>query len=83
MNKKSNPGPGMKPGMAPGKSPMKVFKRMAGYILHYYKWPCLLVVFMIFFSAMAQITGNMFLQSLIDDYISPLVGQPEIGRAHV
>lgn len=81
MNKKSNPGPGhagpgMKPGMASGKSPMKVFKRMAGYILHYYKWPCLLVVFMIFFSAMAQITGNMFLQSLIDDYISPLVGQP-------
>lgn len=58
-----------------GKNPMTTFKRLTGYILHYYKWQCLLVVFMIFFSSMAMIAGNMFLQSLIDDYIEPLVGK--------
>ncbi|MDO5410303.1 MAG: ABC transporter ATP-binding protein [Lachnospiraceae bacterium] len=64
-----------RPGLQSGKKPMEVLKRMAAYILHYYKWACLLVVIMIFFSAIAMIYGNMFLQTLIDDYIVPLTGK--------
>ena len=78
-------GPGKKPPMGkmmkPGENTGKVFKRLVGYILQYYKWHCLLVIGMIFFSAIAMINGNLFLQSLIDDYITPLMGQenPDFG----
>lgn len=73
----SRPMKGRGPALPPGKKPMDVFKRMVGYILHYYKWHCLLVMVMIFFSSMAMVYGNMFLKTLIDGYILPLKGQAD------
>lgn len=61
-------------GMGP-KDPMKVFKRLIGYLITEYKWRMLLVIVMIMFSSLAMVYGNLFLQRLIDDYITPLIGQ--------
>ena len=70
------------PPLPPGKNPFHVLKRMTGYVLQSYKWHCLLVIFMILFSSLAMVYGNMFLKSLIDDYIAPLIGQdnPDFSR---
>ena len=61
-----------KPGMdkaAPGTT-----KRIFGYIFHY-KWRVAVVVLCILLGAVAQAGSSLFLQSLIDSYILPLVGE--------
>ncbi len=56
-------------------NPGKLFKRLMGYVLKEYKIHVLLVVACIFFGVYASLQGTMFTQTLIDEYIVPLIGQ--------
>ncbi len=49
--------------------------RLCSYIFRKHKWRLVLVVIGILLSAYATVAGATFIESLIDDYISKLVGQ--------
>ena len=51
-------------------------KRLLGYITKKYKKQFAVVLICIIFSSIAQVAGSLFLQILIDDYITPLLGEP-------
>ena len=59
------------------KNPGNLFARLMKFVLSKYAFPCIIVVICIFISVLANVQGTMFTQSLIDDYITPLVGQSE------
>ena len=63
----------MNPKMSRPADPTAVLKRVIRYMLHYYKLPFALVVLCILVSAIANVAGSLFLGSLIDDYITPLL----------
>ena len=48
--------------------------RDRAYILKNYAPHCILAVIGIFVSVLANVQGTMFMQTLIDDYILPLLG---------
>ena len=50
-------------------------KRLLSYITKNYKKQFICVFICIIFSSIAQVAGSLFLQILIDDYITPLLGQ--------
>ena len=54
-------------------SPTAVLNRVLRYMLHYYKFHFLLVIVCILISATANVSGNSFPQSLVDDYIVPML----------
>lgn len=56
------------------KNPMKLLKRLMGYILKQYTPHCIVVFICIIISVLANVQGTMFLRTLIDDYIQPLIG---------
>lgn len=58
---------------ARAKAPAKTFARVVKYVLKYYKFRYIFVVLFIVLSALANVRGTMFMRSLIDDYIVPLV----------
>lgn len=67
-------------GMSPGNARKPVsasatIKRLLRYITGPYRWLFLLVAVCILFSAGAGVAGSLFLQTLIDDYITPLLSQ--------
>ena len=49
-------------------------KRLLGYINRKYKAKFIIVFICIIFSSIASVAGSLFLQTLIDDYITPLIG---------
>lgn len=51
----------------------KTIKRLLGYITKKYKKQLILVVICIIISSIATVSGSLFLQTLIDDYIDPLL----------
>ena len=53
---------------------MKVVKRLLGYIFKDYKKEFILVVVCIIFSSIASVSSSLFLETLIDDYIEPMIG---------
>ncbi|MGN1267713.1 MAG: ABC transporter ATP-binding protein [Dorea sp.] len=61
---------GMKPQV---KNPGKIFKRLMSYVFRTYKYQYIAVFILIFVSVLANVQGTMFTQSLIDDYITPLL----------
>ena len=63
------------------KNPGKLFMRLMNYVFRIYKWHYLSVIALIFVSVLANVQGTMFTQSLIDDYISPmlLTDTPDFG----
>ena len=66
-------GPGRGPG-GPGDKPKDIkgsIVRLMSY-MGAYKWYLLLVVALIALSSLAQVKGTSFLQSIVDDYLSPL-----------
>ena len=65
MNK---PGPGMKP-----TADKQTLKRLMAYITGPYKVQFLFVLICIVISAFAGVSSSLFIQILIDDYISPLL----------
>ena len=58
-----------------GENSTKTIKRLMGVILKNYTPHCIIVLFCIFGSAFANVKGTLFMQTLIDDYILPLIGQ--------
>ncbi len=72
-------GPGGPRGMRKGpkaKNPMKTLKRIFAIIVKGYPIQCVLVIIGIVVGVLANVYGSLFLQSLIDDYITPLVEAP-------
>lgn len=71
----SRPIPGKKPMGAKMnvKNPMKVMKRLIGVIFKKYKIQMILVFILIFVGVIASVQGTLFIQSLIDDYINPML----------
>ncbi|MDE7253268.1 MAG: ABC transporter ATP-binding protein/permease [Acetatifactor sp.] len=57
-------------------NPGKILKRILGYVLKNYSVHCVLVLLCIVGNVLANIQGTNFLQVLIDDYIEPMIGQP-------
>ena len=55
------------------RSPAKVIRRVIQYMLHYYKYLFLAVVACILISAVATVAGATFPQTLVDDYIMPML----------
>lgn len=57
-------------------NPMKTLKRLLGIIMKKYKFHIIFVFLFILLSVFANVQGTLFIQTLIDDYINPLIGQP-------
>ncbi len=56
------------------KNPGKLFSRLMKYILAKYKFHILVVVIGIFVGVLANVQGTLFMQTLIDVYILPMIG---------
>lgn len=59
------------------KNPGKLLKRLLSYVFKKYKIHCIIVFICILVGVLATVQGTMFLQTLIDDYILPLIGVPD------
>lgn len=57
-----------------GKPDMKTVKRLLSYIFTNYKGRFFLVLVCIILSSLAGVAASLFLETLIDDYITPLIG---------
>ena len=53
----------------------QTIKRLLGYVFGQYKKQLIIVFICIIFSSIANVAGSLFLQKLIDDYITPLLGE--------
>ncbi len=77
------PGNGPRRGMPRPKveNPMKLFKRIMGYVFKYYGIHMVIIVACIFISVIANVQGTLFTKTLIDTYITPLIGtaNPDYG----
>lgn len=60
---------------------LRTTKRVLGYMLKNYKFRFALVVLCILITALATLSGNLFAQRLIDDYIVPMTqsASPDFG----
>jgi len=69
---------GMKPTI---ENPGEVLKRLISYVFKYYKVHIIFVLICIVVGVLANLQGTMFMQVLIDDYISPMVesGSKDFG----
>ena len=54
-------------------SAAKLVGRVIRYMLHYYKYLFLLVVLCILITAVCTVVGATFPQTLVDDYITPML----------
>ena len=67
-------GPGRNRGPRPKvENPGKILKRILAYVMHLYKFPVIAVLCCIFISVFAQVQGTLFMQTLIDGYITPML----------
>ena len=74
--KKSEKGKEKKGLMMPGKKiehPGKLFVRLMKYVLKNYTFSSVVVVVCIIVSVLANVQGTMFIRSLIDDFIEPML----------
>ncbi len=62
------------------KNPMKTLKRLLGIIFKRYKLHLSIVFVCIIVSVLANVQGTMFIQKLIDDYITPMVQSVSAGN---
>ncbi len=80
---KVNQGPGGRRAMGPRptiKNPGKLFKRLMAYILKGYTPHCIIAVVCIAASVFASTQGTMFMRTLIDIYIEPMLGALASGK---
>ena len=61
---------GMKPTV---ENPGKILKRLMGYVFEYYGFRMIMVFILIIISVLANLQGTLFMKTLIDDYIDPMV----------
>ncbi len=52
----------------------KILGRVIGYLTKYYKLRLAIVIICLILSTISSVAGNLYLQTLIDDYIVPLIG---------
>ena len=74
---KANPVPGPRGPRGPRPKidhPGRLFRRLMGYVLKNYAPHCVLVVICIIANVFASTQGTMFMRTLIDSYILPLLG---------
>ena len=57
-------------------NPGLILKRLFRYVMHYNWLPLLAVGFFIIISTLANVQGTLFMKTLIDDYILPMMGTP-------
>ena len=76
MGRRGMPGP--RPKL---ENPGKTFGRLMGIVMGRYGFQFVIVAICVVVNVFVQLKGTMFLQELIDDYITPLVGQsnPDFG----
>ena len=55
-------------------NPGKIFKRLIGYVAKSYGIHLVAVAILIFVSVLMNVQGTLFIQRLIDDYITPMLG---------
>ena len=69
------PGPmrGRMPGEKKVENPGRIFKRLMKYVMKSYGLHLVIVAALILVSVLANVQGTMFIQSLIDDYIQPML----------
>ena len=69
-------GPGRNAGPRPKvENPGKVLKRILAYVMKQYKFQVILVLCCILLGVFAQVQGTLFMQTLIDSYILPLLAE--------
>ena len=61
------------------KNPGKLFCRLMAYIFRKYGIACFLVLVFIVLSVLANTQGTMFMKTLIDSYIIPILNSPDKG----
>ena len=63
------------------KDPGKILKRVFGFILEDYKLHLVIVLLGIIGSVLCNVRGMMFTKTLVDDYITPMIGvkDPDFG----
>lgn len=66
-------GPGPRGGLSGLKGSGAAVKRLLRYVIQDYRWPFVGVLLCILVSAAAGVAGSLFLQVLIDGYITPLL----------
>lgn len=54
---------------------IQVLARLVKYVIKHYKFSCLIVLIFIALSSLASVSSSLFLKSLIDDYIMPMVNR--------
>lgn len=59
------------------KNPGLLLKRIMSYVFKYYGIQMIIVLFCIVASVLANIQGTMFTRTLIDSYITPMIGQAD------
>ena len=59
----------------------KVLSRLLGYVIRHYKVACLFTLIFIILASLASVSVSLFIQVLIDDYITPLAqtDTPDFG----
>ena len=68
------PGPAMRGPKPKVSNPGKLLLRILKYVMKSYKFSCIVVAVCILISVLANVQGTMFMQTLIDDYILPMLG---------
>ena len=63
-------------------NPGKIFRRIMGYVLRSYTPHCILVLICILVSVFASLQGTLFMKTLIDGYITPLLLSPDKPDFH-
>lgn len=84
-NPKVNHGPGARGPRGPRpklENPGLLLKRMLGYTFKDYAVQWIVVVICIFVTVFSSLQGTLFMKTLIDEYITPLIGHenPDFGR---
>lgn len=76
MGRRGMPGP--RPKL---ENPGRTFGRLMGIVMGRYGFQFVIVAICVVVNVFVQLKGTMFLQELIDDYITPLIGQsnPDFG----
>ncbi len=60
--------------MSKKKVNMHLMKRLFQYMFQHFKWELFVIGIAILISSFCHVSGQLFLQKLIDDYITPLIG---------
>ena len=80
QNRKPVSGPGRRGMRGPRpklKDPVGLFKRVMSYVMKYYGIQIAVVAVCIVISVLCNARGTMFMQTLIDGYIGPMVSSPD------